>query len=76
MWEIAVCLVVACGLFVWLSLVRQMEAILECQIAKKSIQLYIGNTLAPSWIDFNQWFLRYCQFRVYAILSNSSWQPS
>ena len=32
--------------------------------------------LAQSWINFNQWFLRYCHFLVYAISSNSHWWRS
>ena len=40
--------------------------------------LYAGgiNILAQRRINFNQWVLRYCHFRVYAIFSNSPWRPS
>ena len=37
---------------------------------KKSKRLHTRNILAKSWINFNQWFLRYCHFCIYAIFSN------
>ena len=43
---------------------------------KQSKRLYTGNILAQGWINFIQWFLRYCYFRVCSILSNSPWWPS
>ena len=43
---------------------------------KKSKQLHTRNILAQCWITLNQWFLRYCHFRVYAIFSNGPWGPS
>ena len=43
---------------------------------KKSKQLHTRNILAQSWINFNQYFLRYCHFHVYAIFSNGPWCPS
>ena len=43
---------------------------------KKSEQLHTRNSLAQSWINFNQWLLRNCHFRVYAIFSNGPWWPS
>ena len=43
---------------------------------KRSKRLHTGNILAQSWINFNQWFLRYRHFRVYAIFSNGPWRPS
>ena len=43
---------------------------------KKSKRLSTGYILAQSWISFNQWFLRYCHFRVHAIFSNGPWRPS
>ena len=50
--------------------------LLECHIAKKSKWLHTRNILAQSWISFNQLFLRYRHFHVYAIFSNGPWQPS
>ena len=35
---------------------------------KKKTRLYTRNVLEQSCINFNQWFLRYHHFRVYAIL--------
>ena len=43
---------------------------------RKSKQFHTRNILAQSLINFNQWFLRYCYFRVYAIFSNGPWWPS
>ena len=43
---------------------------------KKLKRLHTRNILAQSWINFNQWFLRYCHFFVYAIFSNGPWRPS
>ena len=37
---------------------------------KKKKRLHIWNIMEQSWINFNQWFLRYCHFCVYAIFSN------
>ena len=37
---------------------------------KKSKQLHTRNILALNWINFNQWFLKYRHFRVYAVFSN------
>ena len=51
-------------------------AILESQTAKKIQQIHTRNILVQRRINFNQWFLRYCHFRVYAIFSNSPWRPS
>ena len=44
-----------------------------CKNAKR---LHSRNILAQSWINFNQWFLRYGHFRVNAIFSNGPWRPS
>ena len=41
-------------------------AILESLTAKKRI--YTRNILTQRRVNFNQWVLRYCHFRVYAIL--------
>ena len=41
---------------------------LEIVPFKKSKRLHTRNILAQSWISFNQWFLRYCHFRVYDII--------
>ena len=43
---------------------------------KKSKRLHTENILAQSWMNFNQWFLRYCHFLVHAIFSNGPWRPS
>ena len=43
---------------------------------KKSKQFHTRNILAQSWTNFIQRFLRYCQFCVCAIFSNSPWWPS
>ena len=43
---------------------------------KKIQQIHTRNILAQRWINFNQWVLRYCHFRVYASFSNSHWRPS
>ena len=36
---------------------------------KKIQRIHTRNILAQRRINFNQWFLRYCHFRVYAIFS-------
>ena len=38
---------------------------------KKSKRLHIRNIMEQSWINFNQWFLRYCHFCVNAILGTA-----
>ena len=43
---------------------------------KKSKWVHTRNILAQSWINFNQWFLKYCHFHVDAIFSKSPWRPS
>ena len=43
---------------------------------KKIQRIHTTNILAQRRINFNQWVLRYCHFRVYAIFSNSPWRPS
>ena len=43
---------------------------------KKIQWIHTRNILVQRRINFNQWFLRYCHFRVYAIFSNSPWRPS
>ena len=43
---------------------------------KKSKLLHTRNILAQSWINFNQRFLRYRHFHVYAIFDNGPRQPS
>ena len=43
---------------------------------KKIQRIHTRNILTQRQINFNQWFLRYCHFRVYAIFSNSPWWPS
>ena len=43
---------------------------------KKSKRRHTTSILAWSWINFIQWFLRYCHFCVCAIFSNIPWQPS
>ena len=53
-----------------------MAAILECQIANTSKQLHTRNIMSQNWINFNQWFLRYRRFCVYAIFSNGPSHPS
>ena len=42
----------------------------------KSKRLHTRNILAQSWTNFNQWFLKYRHFRVYAIFSNGPRRPS
>ena len=43
---------------------------------KKSKRPHARKILAQSWINFIQWFLRYCHLRVYANFSNDPWRPS
>ena len=43
---------------------------------KKIQWIHTRNILAQRWINFNQWVLRYCHFRVYNIFCNSPWRPS
>ena len=47
---------------------------LRLPYCKKSKRLHTRNILAQTWINFNQWFLRYRHFHVYAIFSNGPWQ--
>ena len=43
---------------------------------KKIQRIHTRNILAQRWINFKQWVLRYCRFRVYAIFTNSPWRSS
>ena len=59
----------------WSSWIVNLHKV-EIVSLKKSKRLYTRNILAWSWINFIQWFFRYCHFRVCAIFSNSPWRPN
>ena len=64
-------LVTAPGGHLGLSICRNLK-----YVHYKIKWLHTRNILAQSWINFNQWFLRYCHFCAYDIFSNGPWRPS